>query len=92
MNKYEEAFSRVKEYLIYTGRNNDISFDEIRDLQELVNKTIPKKPVYEDLDCYLACPNCWNNIDDLSSVFTDELIQPKYCPRCGQHIDWSKDE
>lgn len=87
MNKYQKALDIL-----------DMSFDykEVKEarilLKKLIDKKTPKKPIFEDLDHYLACPRCWNNLSDLSSIITDDLIQPEYCPRCGQHIDWREND
>lgn len=46
----------------------------------VLEKQIPRKP--KDIGIFaeiFVCPNCENSI----------LLQPKYCERCGQALDWS---
>lgn len=47
---------------------------------EALEKQVPKKPVE------LNCPRCrFNGIDNSWWVF-------KFCPECGQAIDWSEED
>jgi hypothetical protein len=82
MNKYQEALNRIAKYC---GVNNGSMLeDDLKTLQELVDKATPKKPIeeidsYDDFDYSVDyCPNCKNEVDDT------------YCPACGQKIDWSE--
>lgn len=48
-----------------------------------LRKQIPKKPI--DDGAFGKCPCCWMK-------FNSELLNEyniKYCPNCGQAIDWS---
>lgn len=94
MTKFQEALDVIARYISDIRRgisrySENIINEKLCHLKELVDKATPKEPIYEDLDCYIACPNCWGRVDDLSSVLTDDLIEPKYCPHCGQKLDWS---
>ena len=76
--------------------NGEIEHANIRELQKLIDvaieKQIPKKPRFEGdgywrgelvYDTWI-CPNC----------DTDYEVGPdthKYCPNCGQAIDWSEE-
>lgn len=54
---------------------------------EALEKQIPKKPNKHEEDIlgeYHSCPTCLNN--ELDDIFDN------YCPRCGQKLDWSKEE
>lgn len=60
---------------------------------EAAEKQIPKKPHFEG-DGYWngeivydtwVCPNC-------DAGFETETDMHKYCPNCGQAIDWSEEE
>ena len=86
MNKYETALSsitftmhlRVKPK--YLGRCEDENLDI---LEELVEKSIPKKPkLIEYCDGFFKCPKC------------NGLIRfcQNYCDCCGQALDWSEDD
>lgn len=76
--------------------NGEIEHANIRELQKLIDiaieKQIPKKPHFEG-DGYWrgelvydtwVCPNC----DTDYEVGADTH---KYCPNCGQAIDWSEE-
>ena len=76
--------------------NGEIEHANIRELQKLIDvaieKQIPKKPRFEDdgywrgelvYDTWI-CPNCNTDYE----VGTDTH---KYCPNCGQAIDWSEE-
>ena len=63
---------------------------------EALEKQIPKKPELvpepyddgvSDITKYIDLPYCQNCGDLLHSV-----IDSKHCVKCGQAIDWSKDE
>ena len=54
---------------------------------ELLEKQIPKKPIYTNEGTVTRCPNCEAiHFQYLPSVEVD------YCVRCGQAIDWSEVE
>ena len=91
MNKYEKAIDIVARYCsdyrmgIFPPRNK--LSNELDILDELVARATPKKLVkYEELSCanYL-CPICENAYGD--NVNNRKYI--KYCPICGQRLDWS---
>ena len=54
---------------------------------EALDKQIPKKPIYTNEGTVTRCPNCEAiHLRCISSVEID------YCERCGQAIDWSKED
>lgn len=57
--------------------------------KEALEKQIPKKPI--DAGYYYMCPCC---LCDLGASNDDIFIYkcpiPKYCPDCGQALDWSE--
>ena len=88
-------------------KNGDCKFNDaklmcddyvcFKTLHELVEKATPKKPKYKEIirkDNYRDgtnisrydwwCPNC-----HLEHMSTNEI---KYCPTCGQDLDWSDEE
>lgn len=92
MNKYQQALN----FLYNTIKDNLISFDDtekeaVEILQELVDKATPTKPSYWGdgydyegniiYDMY-DCPKC-------SESYEIDYEKYKYCPNCGQAIDWS---
>lgn len=92
MNKYQDSLDNfVKALSLFT--NFESIHDWKSDLQELVDRATPKKPKIrafneaKSWECvnYLtereACPLCERKF----------ICKYKYCPNCGQRIDWSED-
>ena len=76
MSKYQTALYSIAGELYF-----DCGLDELKLLQELVDKQTPMKPVFNRLE--LSCGECGScKIED----FEDEL----YCPSCGQRMDWEE--
>lgn len=93
MNKYQEAMNWiVDEYLDidYQGKAMNKDTEAAFCIQELINKATPKKPIKrhygkEGDEPYIktTCPNgchitLWYN--------------HKFCPLCGQAVDWSDEK
>ena len=80
MNKYQKAYQNVQVELPHNS--NDIVV-----LRELVEKENPKKwdkdYVLEQINCPI-CGKYWNIIDNCTETF-------RYCPNCGQKLDWSEE-
>jgi len=51
-----------------------------------VERHTPKKIVSEDYEC----PNCNRNNTYLNNDWGVILVKYKYCPDCGQALDWSE--
>lgn len=106
MNKYEEAIQTLKtseiKLHVYKGQTEEMEaptiFDfyhsEIFALEELVEKTIPKKAIYSDFeevddDVYVPntakCPTCGNEFEfgDWNDMVNHHCV-------CGQVIDWEQ--
>lgn len=81
MNKYQEALNNVKRVYV---ESNHYDEEDIRLLQELVDKETTKK-FKKIMDYSVACPNCGHHLDKLYGRNED------YCSRCGQKLDWSKE-
>lgn len=105
MNKCKKALNTIGDTLTYYMVRKDLNqlpsdneiFDSMTTLRELVDKETPKKPEIKELirkDNYRDgtniprydwwCPNC--NLEHMSGN------DFKYCPSCGQALDWSEDE
>lgn len=105
MNKYKKALNKIGDTLTYCMVRKDLNqlpsdneiFDSMDTLRELVERATPKKPEIKELirkDNYRDgtniprydwwCPNC--NLEHMSGN------DFKYCPSCGQALDWSEDE
>lgn len=71
--------------------------DEIHDAlvmaMDAIEKQTPKKPKWGH-----HCPNCenWLQVPEILRAEYKELCieccYPKYCPNCGQQIDWSDEK
>ena len=84
MNKHQEAWKVIKHTTNYDVRVFDDSDEEIRLIQELVDKATPKKVVKWLNDRSMACcPICH------SAEYAEEM--PKHCRYCGQALDWSEE-
>ncbi len=89
MNKYQEALNNVKRVYIESDHYDE---EDIRLLQELVDKATPKKPIEKELwhgGIASKCPEC-------GYCLTNSMLpcdtQYKFCPDCGQKIDWEETE
>lgn len=105
MNKCKKALNTIGDTLTYYMVGKDLEllpsdkeiYDSMDTLRELVERATPKKPEIKELirkDNYRDgtniprydwwCPNC--NLEHMSGN------DFKYCPSCGQALDWSEDE
>lgn len=94
-NKYQEALDNVKIAPSFMGGNDeyrrhlDSSVPFLKDiaiLQELVDKETPMKvgkPYIDD------CPKCGKFMIDTCEYDLYNIPFIKYCPHCGQKLDWS---
>ena len=62
--------------------------------QKALKKQIPKKPgATEDYPHRLYCSNCYypfeRNKSELPLIREYFIVGNKYCPDCGQALDWS---
>lgn len=101
MNKYKEALNTISDTLTYYMVRKDLEllpsdneiYEAMATLRELVERATPKKPEIKELirkDNYRDgtniprydwwCPNC--NLEHMSGKGF------KYCPTCGQALDW----
>lgn len=86
--RYWEVFLTEIEELKQTY--SDVDWEEQEQATKIaiadMEKHIPKKPNRHEEDIigeYYSCPNCRNN--EMDDIFDN------YCPRCGQALDWSKE-
>lgn len=86
--RYQEALNRIAKYC---GANNGSMLeDDLKTLQELVDKATPKKTdkiiddFCDDTYEYYFCPRCENEVDGCENEVDDT-----YCPSCGQALKWS---
>lgn len=82
MNKYKEAKAWLDKINANPQWNRvDIEEPALSQLNELFEKTTPKKPIWE-YDDEPICPYCREPLDG------DE----EHCDLCDQRIDWSEDD
>jgi rubrerythrin len=85
MDKYQKALNRIVKFCDIN--NGSVLEDDLKTLQELVDKVTPKKPkkIIDDFDDYAYeyyfCPNCENEVND--------TYCPSRCPSCGQALKWN---
>lgn len=105
MNKCKKALNTIGDTLTYYMVGKDLEllpsdkeiYDSMDTLRELVERATPKKQEIKELirkDNYRDgtniprydwwCPNC--NLEHMSGN------DFKYCPSCGQALDWSEEE
>ena len=99
MNKYQEALDRLESITNVPSMFINETVKELVDtFQELVDRATPKKPKKRIANIklfgkeiekrqYLVCPNECNK-DRVVRNDCEDI----YCSRCGQKLDWSKDE
>lgn len=100
-NKYQEALDRLlnDEYDFphdfYEEDKATAMERDIDTLQELVDKTKPKKPIisYPMGDCYYTCSCCGHLLIEKRIVISPSgkhLIKDlSYCEKCGGKVDWN---
>lgn len=80
----EEAIKTIKHGCIYRDARGGAALEIAVDALE---KQIPKKPLHESLADRL-CPICQSYIP--FDTLNDNVEEaPKFCPHCGQKLDWS---
>ena len=90
MNKYQEAYKRLSSKT-YQYADTEGVYEDINVLGELVKKETPRKPIeikYKLLYGW-ACPHCASCVSNNKKRGHKDI---KYCPNCGQRIDWGEEE
>ncbi|MCI9094030.1 MAG: hypothetical protein HFF36_09675 [Coprobacillus sp.] len=91
MSKYQEALDRIMndDYDFpndYYGEDRATAMDRDEEtLQELIERATSKK-VTIDTKRNAHCPICGE-----IQVFGYYDVNNKYCPKCGQALDWSEE-
>ena len=80
-NKYEKSLLNLKEKLNInkpTSPEQITLYEDLKSLEELVDKETPMKVEKDDGCLWWHCPKC----KGLSNFYSD------YCSSCGQKLDW----
>lgn len=85
MNKYQKAIKRLKTDIDRSSCEYNID-EYIATLQELVDKETPMKVTEKWSD---DCPKCNKFMIDTCEYALHNIPFIKYCPHCGQKLDWS---
>lgn len=87
MNKYEEAYKRLRSK-DYHYPDYESVYADIETLGKLVKKEVPQKPLKINRECNMDsigdCPNCGAFVESSANEFR--------CSVCGQKLKWSEDE
>lgn len=85
MSKYQEALDCIKRFYAESEHYDE---ENIRLLQELVDKATPKKLVRYDFSKEWQCPNCGSG----NGEYEGTVGTHNYCHFCGQALDWSDED
>jgi len=69
--------------------------DKVPHYEKLESKATPKKPLFEDIGNirHHKCPDCGKTIShEVTGTVKTFSTKHNFCSKCGQAIDWSKDE
>ena len=105
MNKYQIAWEHIKTLkgsnFGYYGQftQSFLAFEEDEKIiEEIVQKTIPKKVVRlanKNYGYSHKCPSCGQCVGTIvkhkDNFLSDYIEEDEYCPSCGQKIDWSNE-
>ena len=89
MSKELRALDRIVCRLQDKSAYNHICFEDVGIIEQALKRNEPMKPIYVEDCSYVgtACPSCRGyNVRD-----EEYTIKRKYCPDCGQRLDWSED-
>lgn len=91
MNKYQDSLDNFVKALSHFTKFKSIH-DWKSDLQELVDRATPKKPINQSTPVVRQgyCPNCKGELRKLGSRNEVVLEGQLYCSSCGQALDWSE--
>lgn len=90
MNKYQEPLNNVKRVYVESEHYDE---EDIRLLQELVEKATPKKPKSKTI--YYKCrgDDTLYYFDFICPVCNRGAVENmEYCYQCGQALDWSGED
>lgn len=92
MNKYQDSLDNFVKALSHFTNFKSIH-DWKSDLQELVDRATPKKPINQSTPVVRQgyCPNCKGELRKLGGRNEVVIEGQLYCSSCGQALDWSEE-
>ena len=93
----DTSLATVNELKYYSGFNQEKVVGLIQEAMDMgakaLEKQIPKKPIEKESDFmgHLYCPNC-DQFFDCDEEYYLKYGEWNHCGKCGQAIDWSRDE
>mgnify|MGYP000593251972 CR=1 FL=1 len=90
---YQEANALVDDFsFVYKGKS--ISKETLIECREIIHKAlekqIPKKPILKEYGFFGPYPFCSWCDNALINTRNDSWHKEKFCPNCGQALDWSE--
>lgn len=89
--KIEKAWWNVNSLARSSDHCNESDHSDIELIEEIVKKAIPIKPidVQTPVVTWGLCPVCKGEYRKLGRKPNRVFLSDKYCPDCGQRLDWS---
>lgn len=89
--KIEKAWWNVNSLARSSDHCNESDHSDIELIEEIVKKAIPMKPidVQTPVVTWGLCPVCKGEYRKLGRKPNRVFLSDKYCPDCGQRLDWS---
>lgn len=87
MNKYQEALNTISRFIEQWADCTE----EIKVVQELVDKSKPRKVIFDEIDLAFRCPECGGTsirtgCTDYYGIWLD--IKFTHCSDCDQKLNW----
>lgn len=71
------------------NRLDSEDIDRLREAKLVIRKQIPKKPILKEYGFFGPYPFCSWCDNALINTRNDSWHKEKFCPNCGQALDWS---
>lgn len=89
--RIERAWSNVSSLARSSDYCNESDHEDIELIGEIVEKEIPMKPIdiKKPVLTWGLCPVCKGEYRTIGGKPNRVFLSDKYCPDCGQKLDWS---
>lgn len=78
----KSALDKVKKQKENFGFMDRFNVDESWEVMQVLERQIPKKPIWTRQGFFEKCPIC--------AAYVDGVYNPNYCGNCGQKLDRSE--